>query len=387
MNKIKVKGISRRESGGAIREISDIPREVTDKDAEYLRKVIFCGISPEKEKELILPELVDTKETAVLAVHWHPEFVPVDLALRRVKASFPNAADSLIIPTQHNEILELEGFSGVEVDCFSPEFNRKVQLLLHFKGFKSEKAAKLVSMISHTFLYRSSQMYEFLNALNGMSPAEKKIKKTAAEATGVPAELVEFTVIYAKKFAALFRQNEKFILPGIIKNKLIRNFFDELRNVYDARVIDMCQLFLKAVKEEVKKGFSHDYFFNTHEVIEEARVAGAGIVVPHPEQFWPILLADYDIDGFEVWNPQSREFTEFLINVTANNKSKRRKLVFMGDDTHLGEKVRPKELQEAEKSKREIGFQPAWKEPEIQNALKKCGFSKEKTIKEYKNRL
>ncbi len=47
------------------------------------------------------------------------------------------------------------------------------------------------------------------------------------------------------------------------------------------------------------------------------------MVIPHPEQFWPILLADYDVDGYEVWNPQSREYTDFLIRAL-DNQNKRR---------------------------------------------------------------
>jgi hypothetical protein len=56
-------------------------------------------------------------------------------------------------------------YSGVEVDCYSRGFNRKVQLLLHFKDIKIERAEMLICMLKHTFKYRSSQLYEYLGTL------------------------------------------------------------------------------------------------------------------------------------------------------------------------------------------------------------------------------
>ncbi len=122
------------------------------------------------------------------------------------------------------------------------------------------------------------------------------------------------------------------------------------------------------------------------------RSLGGGIVIPHPEQFWPVLLADYDVDGYEVWNPQSREYTEFLINVlNKQNKtlySKRRKLlVFMGDDCHLGEKVKDKDEQDPEKCEREIGVQPPWEDPSIVKSLIIGNQDKHNVISEYIARI
>jgi hypothetical protein len=339
---------------------------------------------------MLNPGVVYPNETDVLAVHWHPEFVPEELACRRVNASFPLMRNSLIIPTQHNEIRELNGFSGVEVDCFSPEFNRKVQLLFHFKGFDGEKGTKLVSMIEHTFRYRSNQMHEFLAAIcdEKTSPAmESALGKTRSSR-----ELEQFVRIQTHKFLMLIRQNEGIINAGVIKNKLLRNFFDELRLIYDGYIIDLSQILIRSVKEHVKKEFSNDFFFRTSEIIEEARAMHAGIIIPHPEQFWPVLLAEYDVDGYEVWNPQSREFTEFLIEVVGRKNSalkhgQRRILVLMGDDTHLGEKARPLELQDREKAGREIGVQTAWEEPGIKKMLAAHSFTKEKIINEYRSRL
>jgi len=145
-----------------------------------------------------------------------------------------------------------------------------------------------------------------------------------------------------------------------------------------------------AVKEIVKRHFALDYFYEVEDVIAEVRNLGGCIVVPHPEQFWPILLADYDVDGYEVWNPQSREFTEFLIQTIARknqlqNSRLRSLMIFMGDDTHLSEKLLDAEAQNPDKAAREIGYQPAWDDPSIRKALNAMGMDKKKSFVITKN--
>jgi hypothetical protein len=119
---------------------------------------------------------------------------------------------------------------------------------------------------------------------------------------------------------------------------------------------------------------------------------GAGIVVPHPEQFWPILLAEYDVDGYEVWNPQSQRYTDFLISVV-NRKNRERTvtqrslLIFMGDDTHMGEKIKEPKFQDKEKAGREIGYQPVWDDLNIRKRLIKAQVNISSVIDEYRLRL
>ena len=151
-------------------------------------------------------------------------------------------------------------------------------------------------------------------------------------------------------------------------------------------------MLLREVKIAVKADYRLDYFYQTEEVIEEARALDAGIVVPHPEQFWPVLLADYDVDGYEVWNPQSRQYTDFLINaVSRQNRVARRGhrpiLIFMGDDTHLGEKTRAAFIQDEAKAKREIGVQPAWDDLMVRKSLITAKAGRDELIAEYAARL
>jgi hypothetical protein len=102
------------------------------------------------------------------------------------------------------------------------------------------------------------------------------------------------------------------------------------------------------------------------------------------------LLADYDVDGYEVWNPQSREYTEFLINVVhRQNESRGGKpiLIFMGDDCHMGEKAKDPRYQDTAKASRQIGYQPAWDDPAIRKSLILANVNRRRVIEEYKSRL
>jgi hypothetical protein len=367
-----------------------IPKAVTEADENLFNAITNTRLSPDQEKQVTQPRRIFHQQENVLAIHWHPEFVPMPLIGRRLEAMYPAKRRSLIIPTQHNEITICGDYAGVEIDCYSRGFNQKVQLLLHFVRARLEKADLLKSILAHTFKYRSSQLFEFIHTIT--KPVEARISAAAHE-TGASEALIQFTRVYVKKISHLLETRAAALPPEMIKNKILRNFFDGMRDQYGDALIDRTQTFLKAVKTRVKAEFPLKYFYRTSEVIEEARSLGAGIVIPHPEQFWPILLADYDVDGIEVWNPQSRKYTEFLISVINQKNScgaglsRRQLLIFMGDDTHMAEKTRDPLVQDPEKAGREIGCQPAWEDFSIRKALIRADTSRRKVIQEYKQRL
>ncbi len=368
----------------------DIDPEVRDWEERLFLEITNPTLDEIQKREIVNHGAVFPGTEGIMAVHWHPEHVPIALASARIKNMFPDSDGNLIIPTQHNEFMGCGGYFGAEIDCFSASFDRKVQLLIHLRDNRMEKASGLRRMAAHTGKYRAGQMFDILAALESdvrSGPIQNAIIATEAEP-----ELLEFTGIYSRKLRLLLEKYGGSMRQDFKKNKLIRDFFDGLRERYDSHLINLCQIFIKAVKETVKSGFSTDCFFRTEELIEEARSAGAGIIVPHPEQFWPVLLADYDVDGYEVWNPQSSQYTDFLIEVMdRQNKNGLRRskplLVFMGDDTHLGEKVRKKEFRDCIKASREIGLQPAWEDTAVKQALAKAGMSKRAAIMEYRERL
>ena len=371
------------------RNFEKVPRHITRQDHDFFFQVVSFHLNAEQKNRIVHPERQFPRQTSVLAVHWHPEFIPMDLIAQRLSRLFPRREKELIIPTQHNEILAFDGFAGVEVDCYSTGFNQKVQLLLHFKEANVRKAHTLKKMLDHTFRYRSSQLFDFMDTI--IRPREERIE-AAARQTGADADLIEFVQIYVKKIETLIDQNSSQLPPSAMKNKVLRNFFDLLRPEYGDPFIDRVQTYLTAVKKIVKANFSLKYFFRTSEIIEEARALNAGVVIPHPEQFWPILLAGYDVDGVEVWNPQSHRYTDFLISVIQemnekNGSSQRNLLIFMGDDTHFGEKVKDRQQQDPTKARREIGVQPPWEDLHIEKELIRGNVSRERVIEEYKARL
>ncbi len=366
-----------------------VPEEITETDYQYFMDVVSIDLTAEQKSKIVNPEKVFPRQETVLAVHWHPEFIPMNLIEQRIRKMFPNRQQELMIPTQHNVIMGLNGYSGVEVDCYSKGFNQKVQLLLHFDSRRLDDANIFREMLAHTFKYRSSQLYEFISTIT--RPLNDRLDDAAGE-TGANEDLVRFVQIYTRKIETLLEQNRSVVPLESIKNKILRNFFDCLRSEYGDMFIDRVQFFLKAVKKKVKENFSLEYFYRTSEIIEEARSLGAGIVIPHPEQFWPVLLADYDVDGYEVWNPQSQKYTEFLISVVKRKNSvlkssRDRIIIFMGDDTHMGEKIRNPGEVDPEKYGREIGLQPAWDDLKIRKSLIMADYNRRNVIKEYKARL
>lgn len=366
-----------------------LPDEITQDDRDLFFQVVSTNLEDWQQRQILEPATIHKRQESVLACHWHPEFIPMDMCRKRIETMFPGAREQLVIPTQHNELLSYGPYSGVEVDCYSSGFNQKVQLLLHFTNEQVSDAHVLKSMLAHTFKYRSSQLFDFMHCFT--KPRQDMLDK-ASRATGADDQLVAFTRTIVSKIEKLLDENWATVPPMSVKNKLLRNFFDGLRTQFGDLFIDHAQAYIKAVKEQVKSEFSLDYFYRASEVIEEVRALGGGVVIPHPEEFWPILLRGYDVDGYEVWNPQSQRYTDFLIEVVNQHNRTRRAtqrelLIFMGDDCHLGEKTRPMDQQDPEKAAREVGLQPAWDDLNIRKKLIVGEVSRSTVIRCYKERL
>ena len=364
--------------------------EIDQWDLAVFGELISTDISAAQTEALANPERLFPRQESVLAVHWHPEWIPLDLAARRIETMFPDARNNLIIPTQHNQLLVMGDYAGVEVDAYSSGFNRKVQLLLHFRAERVSEAGVLRSILDHTFKYRASQLLEFIDTILNPKLADR-FEEAVAE-TGASPELAQLVQFYTARLKRLYENQEGRVPEGMVKNKLLTEYMAAQRKRHPATTVNRALLLLKAVKAIVKNNFSLDYFFRASEIIEEARSLGGGVVIPHPEQFWPILLADYDVDGYEVWNPQSREYTDFLIRALNNQnkrlpKNRRSLLIFMGDDTHLSVKLRDPATQDPAKYNREVGLQPAWEELAIRKSLSLVGVSKEGVIEAYRDRL
>ena len=371
-------------------ELEPHAHEITDWDQSVYEQLVSVDITPEQSEHIRNPEVIFDREDSVLAIHWHPEMVPVELVKERMDKMFPHAAEKLFIPTQHNVIMAYDGLAGVEVDCQAKDFNRKIQLLFHFLEERVKEAPIFKSMLAHTYQYRQSQLYDYLETV--INPKCEDRLQEAVRVTGMEEAIVRLTRAYTKKLRNLLDANYSRTPEISVKNKLLTSYFDRLRAFYDNHIIDKAIILLLEVKKIVKRHFSPDYFYDVREVIEEARTHGAGIVVPHPEQFWPVLLSDYDIDGIEVWNPQSREFTEFLIQVVIRKNRERKHserplLVMMGDDCHMSSKLFKPDAENRDSSGREVGYQPAWHEMTVRKSLKMGDYDRVRIIREYRSRL
>lgn len=368
----------------------DAAPDISEADQELYQQIVSTVLSPEQRARVENPDNSFPRQKDLLAIHWHPEWIPMELTMARMEAMFPNVESRLVIPTQHNQLLTLGRYAGVEVDCYASGFKRKVQLLLHFEAAKVAEAGVLKSMLAHTFKYRTGQLFQFIDTL--VQPEHADDLEEAVTATGAGEEVVAFVRFYAARLAKLIDTNEADTPPAMIKNKLLIEFIEaqcERRpQINQKRAL----LLLKAAKQIVKRNFALEYFFRASQVIEEVRGLDGGVVIPHPEQFWPILLADYDVDGYEVWNPQSREYTEFLIKaLTRKNhgrlKGRRELLIFMGDDCHMSVKIKDPAKVEPSKLEREVGLQPAWDELSIRKTLSLSDASRAQVIREYAARL
>src|SRR6056297_2263384 len=170
-----------------------IVQEITEQDRDRLFAVTSTDLNDAQRTRLTTPARTHPLQREVLAVHWHPEFVPMDINRQRIEATFPKEEQELIIPTQHNEILTYDDYAGVEVDCFSHGFNQKVQLLLHFSKENVEDASVLRAMLAHTYQYRASQLFEFMHTVT--RPRADRLDEAARE-TGAGEDIVMFVQTY-----------------------------------------------------------------------------------------------------------------------------------------------------------------------------------------------
>lgn len=358
-------------------------------DAQTFERLTTTQLDPDQVERITRPAECYPRQEEVLAVHWHPEFVPGELIEQRAAALFPAARDVLIIPTEHNVLHEWQGTCGVEIDCYSASFARKVQLLAHFAAPRLARADRFRRLLDETYAYRATQLDELLVSLSAPDRIDRRVE--AAGRCGAEDELVAFVERASARLAALLEDRRAETAPAMCNNRLVRAWFESLRERWDDRLITRALLLLREVKRLVKQAFAPERFQPTEEIIAEIRGLGGAVVIPHPEQFWPILLAGYDVDGIEVWNPRSREYTEFLIDwVSEHNAAQRGRrplLVLMGDDCHMGELVVDPARQDPEKSGRELGVQPGWDDPAIRARLAAAGMSRGRSIAEYRARL
>lgn len=377
--------------------LSTLTPEPTEADCELFQRLVGTTISTRQQHILTTPRTTYPAQEQVLAIHWHPQHIPLQHAATRLQHLFPNAKEQLIIPTEHNVLHAWGEFAGVEVDCRDVRMSIKLQLLLHFCTERVVEAHTLQQMLHHTAHYRILQLKTLLQT--AADPHHSQWKHRAERALRITKsnpDIITATAHYAAKLLALLKAENNSPATDERRSTLLRDFVEAQRATIGDNNVHQIHTYTKALRDSVKVDFSFDFFYEAQEFIEEAKALGGMVTIPHPEQFWPILLAGYNVDAIEVWNPQSRRHTGFLIDfITEENKRRAQTkgfnqqqeiLITMGDDTHFAELLTPHAAPSATNFPRELGVQP-WDNNVLQKALQKAHRSRRSVMTEFRQRL
>ena len=378
---------SRRRSGSVPDDPEAAVRDIGEEDWRQFNHLTSVKLNADELDLAARPDRRAPEDREYLAVHWHPEWAPLELIQTRLKRAFPQAENYLAIPTQHNRILTFGPWAGVEADVYDHKLGLKVQLLLHFSADKMGRASALAAMMDKTYNYRAHQLLDILSRL--ADPASVRVSKCS-----VSDEAVGLARFFALRLQALIEQSHLIGSAGdeMLKNRLLPDFLIARTHQAPRGLVDQALMFISAVKKEVKASLNPAAFFSPEEVVEEVRGLGGGVIIPHPPQFWPFLMSDLPVDGWEVWNPSTPRHAVFLLEALkraneARPGHSRPLLAFMGDDTHMSAKFRPGWGEEKDSAGREIGFQDPWTDPALQSLLADAGQSLVRTINEYRSRL
>ncbi|MGD9212319.1 MAG: hypothetical protein PVI90_16175, partial [Desulfobacteraceae bacterium] len=240
-----------------------VPEDITEADEALFFKVLSTELSSKQRERIRTPTKIYPQQKAILGVHWQPDFIPMEDIHQRIEATFPNKDIDLIIPTQRNEFSTYGPYTGVKVDCYASSFNQKIQLLLHFESQRTKKCTRLHQMLTHTYKYRSNQLFDFMYTI--INANEERIG-LAVKRSGAPTDLVSFVRQYVIKIHALLEKYENQISPTQIKSRLLSNYFNGLRETYGNSVINRCQIYLAALKRIVRDRFSLNYFYRASKI-------------------------------------------------------------------------------------------------------------------------
>ena len=363
---------------------------IDEEDWRIFNRLTSVKLNETEQALAARPDQVDAETDEFLAVHWHPEWVPLDLIDQRLHLAFPAAKRSLTIPTQHNCVMSFRGWAGVEADAYDRHCGLKVQLLIHFPAARLARASALVSMMNRTYNYRAHQLLDILNCLAEPGDAQNVIQSSLQYPVSQTA--MDMARFYAIRLKTLIDRSDIIGGPAdeMLKNRLLPDYLTAMENTRPM-ILEQALVFIHAIKRAVKAKLNPNEFHSPQEVIEEARGLGAGVIIPHPPQFWPVLLADLDVDGWEIWNPSTPRHTIFLAEALAraneNRPHNRPLLAFMGDDTHMSAKLRLASADEKDSATREIGFQAPWTEQDVKDTLNRTRQSRHRTLLEYQERM
>lgn len=352
---------------------------------ELFEDLIKDQLNKDKTDKVTNPRFIMPEIENVLALHWHPENLSIETAVKRLSKTFPNATNKLIIPTDHNIFKSYQGISGTEIDCFAKELKKKVQLLIHIKDDNLKNSFTLKTMVNYSAEFSKKFLLFFLDSLIGKSTVSNFIWEKVASEAVLDKKYYEEIRKLSKEFITLFESRK--IDYFLISNSLLVNFVCNILTKYNDLIKKQAKLFLLEFKKLCYIHFDTKFFYSVEDFVEEVQWSGGAISVPHPEQFWPILLTKYKFDGIEFWNPSSASYSELILDriIRLNKYKKEAVIPLVGDDTHFNKLV--EEVSKNRIPSRDLGYQPIWKSKIIQQILKRNSLCKQKIIDLYRERL
>jgi hypothetical protein len=90
------------------RDLREATEEITDWDWRTFEKLTSVELDVREKERIVCPERVFEQNDPVLAIHWHPEMVPIPLVQKRIEAIYPHPQKTLITPPKQNKLLIYE---------------------------------------------------------------------------------------------------------------------------------------------------------------------------------------------------------------------------------------------------------------------------------------
>jgi hypothetical protein len=235
------------------------PRELNQWDQEAFERIISTELTEEQKARVVTPGLTFPGQKSLLAIHWHPEFIPSDLIAQRISACFRTARRSWSFPPSTTCLSRLGGLHWREVDCYAAGLIARCSCccISIRTGWSGPPASRPCwSTRSNTGPGSFSNIWIrwlilFMTAVcRGPWPPPARTRSWCASPGST-----------AGKLKQLIEINQSIIDEETIKNKLLPDFFEELRAFYPERLINHAQSLLHAVKKIVKAQYNLTYFY------------------------------------------------------------------------------------------------------------------------------
>ena len=71
-------------------DLKKAAEDINELDQQTYLGIVSTELTPEQREMVLTPSEVYPRQKELLAIHWHPEWIPMELIARRIEAMFPN---------------------------------------------------------------------------------------------------------------------------------------------------------------------------------------------------------------------------------------------------------------------------------------------------------